>query len=1080
MTSGGEPPAGAAGAAASADAAAPAASAAPTPLPEQRFLCISVREARNLVAKDYETASSDPFAKITLGPHSKKSRVIYRNRHPLWQQRLLFPLEGLDEGEPLLIELYDKDFAGIEFLGQVIMTLGKALEIAEDEVTGRAYWFPLAKKRSTDIVGGELCLGFEPLSAASAAQVASEVEAQMDPEALAAALSRRALHVRLHGINGLKANGLLAPGGAAVPAARGGGGRAKVGPRARSLVIRLGRFCLEKPLPPGFDEQALQGEFELPINEEVLIPLASALRAGSLSTRRRDEIYDIKITIKGTTHTIAKTQIPIWDVPIEDAPTPAPEADRGDAAAAAAAPLTPLAAAAAAAAAPFGHGGAGSRPATPPAGGRAGSRGGSRAGTPPPRLVTAAPTDEQAAMAAEAVAAAIARAGGAHPVRLETLSAPAGAPGGSPGFAGIAQHAGAAGPLPKKRALGASGDGGGSAPATPRGGGAAFVIPAHQPGDASADDEFDAVADASIVPRSKSEGCFRSPADAAAATAALSGGLREQGPLGLRARSTASCGSGKGALLAAASVGSQGGEEQQQLQQQREEEEEAQEEGSAAAASSLPSPVASPLAQPRGGRWAGPLQYVPGSAGYSDLSRRLRSMLGREAWRAAAAPAPPPAIGRGGSLPASDDEGGAAAAAAAAPPPAAPRDLASSSWGSAWRGGGGGKRYVRTLESHLPLTSANLEVGLSLRLVPLPSEQAAPEAVAVAAEGPARVLVDEEDDEDVPDAAPLPLPPPLGTPLIDAPVALGVNSLHALLFGGSSPFMDAFWASEDLRDVRASTWAAGGDPVSPGGPAPLRGRRVSYVKPLRIPIPLAPKQCNVWEEHRLVAKTDGGFVVECRSTNDAPKGDCFYVDVQLAGTHVASGQSRLRISMQIVFHRSCLGRSMIQSGAEADARRGWAALAAALHRHAAAAAGAAAPLAVGPALSLAAAPAAAAAAGAAEAGALAATGLWPARRARLGLLLGGGGAAGGDAVMLGCVVVALCVLSFAVWRAGGAVSAEIRELSLAVAELRDAYAAAAAAGAACPQGLEDAAARLQASDFMNALRSSAGAGALLR
>jgi hypothetical protein len=41
---------------------------------------------------------------------------------------------------------------------------------------------------------------------------------------------------------------------------------------------------------PSFDENPLPGDFELPINEEVLIPLASALRAGSLTTRRRDEV----------------------------------------------------------------------------------------------------------------------------------------------------------------------------------------------------------------------------------------------------------------------------------------------------------------------------------------------------------------------------------------------------------------------------------------------------------------------------------------------------------------------------------------------------------------------------------------------------------------------------------------------------------------------------------------------------------------------------------------------------------------------------------------------------------------------
>lgn len=44
---------------------------------------------------------------------------------------------------------------------QVMMTLGKALEIEADESQRGSYWLVLSKKRSTDIVGGELCLGFE-------------------------------------------------------------------------------------------------------------------------------------------------------------------------------------------------------------------------------------------------------------------------------------------------------------------------------------------------------------------------------------------------------------------------------------------------------------------------------------------------------------------------------------------------------------------------------------------------------------------------------------------------------------------------------------------------------------------------------------------------------------------------------------------------------------------------------------------------------------------------------------------------------------------------------------------------------
>ena len=53
----------------------------------ENFLCLTVREARSLIGKNNETHSADPFVKITLGSMIKKSRAIYRNRNPMWQQR---------------------------------------------------------------------------------------------------------------------------------------------------------------------------------------------------------------------------------------------------------------------------------------------------------------------------------------------------------------------------------------------------------------------------------------------------------------------------------------------------------------------------------------------------------------------------------------------------------------------------------------------------------------------------------------------------------------------------------------------------------------------------------------------------------------------------------------------------------------------------------------------------------------------------------------------------------------------------------------------------------------------------------
>jgi len=56
---------------------------------------------------------------------------------------------------------------------------------------------------------------------------------------------------------------------------------------------------------------------------------------------------------------------------------------------------------------------------------------------------------------------------------------------------------------------------------------------------------------------------------------------------------------------------------------------------------------------------------------------------------------------------------------------------------------------------------------------------------------------------------------------------------------------------------------------------------------------------QVWEEHKLLVKTDGGFVAEIAATNNAPKGDCFVARVQLCGVFISSSTSSIRISMKV-------------------------------------------------------------------------------------------------------------------------------------------------------------------------------------
>lgn len=55
----------------------------------------------------------------------------------------------------------------------------------------------------------------------------------------------------------------------------------------------------------------------------------------------------------------------------------------------------------------------------------------------------------------------------------------------------------------------------------------------------------------------------------------------------------------------------------------------------------------------------------------------------------------------------------------------------------------------------------------------------------------------------------------------------------------------------------------------------------------------------MWEDHRLLVKQDGGFVVQHICTNNAPKGDCFRALIQICGVYLTSNSSRLRISMKV-------------------------------------------------------------------------------------------------------------------------------------------------------------------------------------
>jgi hypothetical protein len=354
---------------------------------------------------------------------SRKTRTVYRNRHPMWDQSLVIPLDPPTAaavaaaatavaaargtaasaapsppsaaGGPsvLLVEAYHRiDLTRKALLGRLVLSLEDvALHAAADEAGAAGVaaggWYrlcgpslPLAslasarRDSSLDDAGqeghspqqhGAVRLRLRLLGAGEAAAAERAAQQRQDSEALAAALSRRQLRVRLGGLAGLAASGVLrevvalglasaaanvtAGGSAAAQAAVAAAAAAAATssslmasssttihdpPPPLSLQVRLGRVWVERPLPltalvalaarvgilpregdGGARREAAAAEAAeeaapdmLALDEEVVVPLSGrALRV----LRRRDELVDVRVYLKSGETTVAKAQVPL-------------------------------------------------------------------------------------------------------------------------------------------------------------------------------------------------------------------------------------------------------------------------------------------------------------------------------------------------------------------------------------------------------------------------------------------------------------------------------------------------------------------------------------------------------------------------------------------------------------------------------------------------------------------------------------------------------------------------------------------------------------------------------------------------
>ncbi|XP_073692519.1 multiple C2 and transmembrane domain-containing protein 2 isoform X2 [Garra rufa] len=87
------------------------------------LLTIRLKEGRGLVIRD-RCGTSDPYVKFKLdGKTLYKSKVVYKNLNPVWNETFSFPIRNLDQ--KLFIKVYDRDLTTDDFMGSCGVELDK-------------------------------------------------------------------------------------------------------------------------------------------------------------------------------------------------------------------------------------------------------------------------------------------------------------------------------------------------------------------------------------------------------------------------------------------------------------------------------------------------------------------------------------------------------------------------------------------------------------------------------------------------------------------------------------------------------------------------------------------------------------------------------------------------------------------------------------------------------------------------------------------------------------------------------------------------------------------------------------------
>ncbi|KAH0620072.1 hypothetical protein JD844_014646 [Phrynosoma platyrhinos] len=97
------------------------------------LLTIHLKEGRNLVIRD-RCGTSDPYVKFKMnGKTLYKSKVVYKNLNPVWDETVVLPIQSLDQ--KLHVKVYDRDLTSSDFMGAAVLRLDElGLNSLEDDM----------------------------------------------------------------------------------------------------------------------------------------------------------------------------------------------------------------------------------------------------------------------------------------------------------------------------------------------------------------------------------------------------------------------------------------------------------------------------------------------------------------------------------------------------------------------------------------------------------------------------------------------------------------------------------------------------------------------------------------------------------------------------------------------------------------------------------------------------------------------------------------------------------------------------------------------------------------------------------